>query len=92
MKVQGQSSLVAMTDAEGNRVRVQKRKNENMDSEDERENRRTLVNVQINLKRKREHDHDELIDLGLAIHGTSNPHVFSTALDRRINLGGSPMG
>ena len=63
-----------------------------MDGEDERENRRTLVNVQINLKRKREHDHDDFIDLGSVTHGTINPHLFSTALERRINLGGSPMG
>ena len=50
------------------------------------------MNVQIDLKRKKEHDHDELIDLGSSIHGIINPHLFSIALKKRNNLGGSPMG
>ena len=57
-----------------------------MDCDDERETRRTLVSVQINLKRKREHNHDELIDLAPAIHGTINPHLFSTALERLLEV------
>ena len=82
-----------MTEADDNRARAQKRKNNgNMDCDHERENRRTLVRVQMNLKRKREHDHDQLIDLGSSIHGTINPHLFSTALEWRNNLGGSLMG
>ena len=92
-KVNRQASLTIMADADDIRVRANKRKrNENQEDSDHDGNHYAIEPGRIDLKRKREPEPNAIVDLGPSNLRILNPNLYSSALRRRLNLGGSPKG